>query len=48
MSVKAPEGTVENALNILGYEITDDDILNVDKMLKLRTIWKSPSKGNIC
>lgn len=31
MSVKAPEGTVENALNILGYEITDDDILNVDK-----------------
>lgn len=31
MTVKAPEGTVENALNILGYEITDDDILNVDK-----------------
>lgn len=31
MSVKAPEGTVKNALNILGYEITDDDILNVDK-----------------
>lgn len=31
MTVKAPEGTVENALNILGYKITDDDILNVDK-----------------
>jgi uncharacterized protein YabE (DUF348 family) len=31
MTVKAPEGTVKNALNILGYEITDDDILNVDK-----------------
>lgn len=31
MTVKAPEGTIENALNILGYEITDDDILNVDK-----------------
>lgn len=31
MSVKAPEGTVENALNILGYTVTDDDILSVDK-----------------
>lgn len=31
MSVKAPEGTVENALNILGYSVTDDDILSVDK-----------------
>lgn len=31
MSVKAPEGTVENALNILGYTVTDNDILNVDK-----------------
>lgn len=48
MSVKAPEGTVENALNILGYTVTDNDILSVDKMLRLRTIWKSFSKGNIC
>ena len=31
MSVKAPEGTVENALNILGYTVTDNDILSVDK-----------------
>lgn len=31
MSVRAPEGTVENALNILGYGITDDDILSVDR-----------------
>lgn len=31
MSVKAPEGTVENALNILGYTVTDNDILIVDK-----------------
>lgn len=31
MSVKAPEGTVENALNILGYSVTDDDILSVNK-----------------
>ena len=31
MSVKVPEGTVENALNVLGYEIGEDDILNVDK-----------------
>lgn len=31
MSVKAPEGTVENAFNILGYTVTDNDILSVDK-----------------
>lgn len=31
MSVKAPEGTVENALNILGYTVTDNDILSVDR-----------------
>lgn len=31
MSVRAPEGTVEDSLNILGYGITDDDILSVDR-----------------
>ena len=31
MSIKAPEGTVENALDILGYDVTDDDILSVDR-----------------
>lgn len=31
MSIKAPEGTVENALGILGYDVTDDDILSVDR-----------------
>lgn len=40
MTVKAPEGTVENALNILGYEITDDDILNVDKNAKIEDDMK--------
>lgn len=40
MSVKAPEGTVENALNILGYEITDDDILNVDKNAQIEDDMK--------
>ena len=40
MTVKAPEGTVENALNILGYEITDDDILNVDKNAQIEDDMK--------
>lgn len=40
MTVKAPEGTVENALNILGYEITDDDILNVDKNAQIEDNMK--------
>lgn len=40
MTVKAPEGTVENALNILGYEITDDDILNVDKNTQIEDDMK--------
>lgn len=31
MSIRAPEGTVEDSLNILGYGITDDDILSVDR-----------------
>lgn len=40
MTVKAPEGKVENALNILGYEITDDDILNVDKNAQIEDDMK--------
>jgi uncharacterized protein YabE (DUF348 family) len=40
MTVKAPEGTVENALNILGYGITDDDILNVDKNAQIEDDMK--------
>ena len=40
MTVKAPEGTVKNALNILGYEITDDDILNVDKNAQIEDDMK--------
>lgn len=40
MTVKAPEGTVENALNILGYENTDDDILNVDKNAQIEDDMK--------
>lgn len=40
MTVKAPEGTVENALNILGYKITDDDILNVDKNAQIEDDMK--------
>lgn len=40
MTVKAPEGTVENALNILGYEITDDDILSVDKNAQIEDDMK--------
>lgn len=40
MTVKAPEGTVENALNILGYEITGDDILNVDKNAQIEDDMK--------
>lgn len=40
MTVKAPEGTVENALNILGYEITNDDILNVDKNAQIEDDMK--------
>lgn len=40
MTVKAPEGTVKNALNILGYEITDDDILNVDKNTQIEDDMK--------
>ena len=40
MTVKAPKGTVENALNILGYEITDDDILNVDKNAQIEDDMK--------
>ena len=40
MTVKAPEGTVENALKILGYEITDDDILNVDKNAQIEDDMK--------
>lgn len=40
MTVKAPEGTVENALNILDYEITDDDILNVDKNAQIEDDMK--------
>lgn len=40
MTVKAPEGTVENALNILGYEITDDDILNVDRNAQIEDDMK--------
>lgn len=40
MTVKAPEDTVENALNILGYEITDDDILNVDKNAQIEDDMK--------
>lgn len=40
MTVKAPEGTVENALIILGYEITDDDILNVDKNAQIEDDMK--------
>ena len=44
MTVKAPEGTVENALNILGYEITDDDILNVDKNAQIEDDMKKKQK----
>lgn len=40
MTVKAPEGKVENALNILGYEITDDDILSVDKNAQIEDDMK--------
>lgn len=40
MTVKAPEGTVKNALNILGYEITDDDILNVGKNAQIEDDMK--------
>lgn len=40
MSVKAPEGTVENALNILGYNLTDDDILSVDKNAQIEDDMK--------
>lgn len=40
MTVKAPESTVENALNILGYGITDDDILNVDKNAQIEDDMK--------
>lgn len=40
MTVKAPEGTVENALNILGYEISNDDILNVDKNAQIEDDMK--------
>ena len=44
MTVKAPEDTVENALNILGYEITDDDILNVDKNAQIEDDMKNTLK----
>lgn len=40
MSVKAPEGTVENALNILGYTVTDNDILSVDKNAQIEDDMK--------
>lgn len=40
MSVRAPEGTVEDALNILGYGITDDDILSVDRNAQIEDDMK--------